>query len=52
MAIALALIRLGKKVVVATDEVNESVLLAAAAALGATSTGVRSGGPHSGTTIK
>ena len=47
MAIALALIRLGKKVVVATDEVNEQVLLAAAAALGATG---GAGGPHSGST--
>jgi hypothetical protein len=48
MAIALALIRLGKRVVVATDEVNEQVLLAAAAALGAIG---GAGGPHSGSTL-
>ena len=55
MAIALALIRIGKRVTVITDEVNEDVVLSAGAALGATKTsslthssthGSNSTGPH------
>ena len=38
MAMALAFIRLGKRVTVMTDEANEAVVLAAGAALGATTT--------------
>lgn len=38
MAMALAFIRLGKRVTVLTDEANEAVVLAAGAALGATTT--------------